>query len=529
MKRTINLNDKMQLISKVILFVSIIALSLFCSPRCEKEILLIGMILVAFISFYLVKYKLQNIFEKIDILYLAVSFFISNYIMRIYYNFHFDGHQGDFFGFPYWPLTILTIFGTFALIIFVYLGLKKLVPIIKKFIKSLTKFEKWYLIIIFIVAFVLTYIIYNITTAFYYSPVGDYDILYTSDSAALLKGDAFFNINMVENDLRQPLFGLLAMPFAFLAKVFSDIFFFVANGYAVFLTTIQITLLGFTVLMLTRLLKFNSKQKLNYIILYFSAFSTLAFAFILEQYIIALFYLILMIYVYYQSKLETNYTYIGSVGTLLTSGICLPFISKTKNIKTWFKSALKCAAAFLGIMLIAGQLDLIVGAIDNFKGLMNYGGDKLSFIERFEQFLAFIQSIFLGPDTRVIQNAGYLSLLLEKVNGFSIIGIIVLIICLISLIINRKNKMAIVSGLWILFSFALLCVMGWGTNENGLILYSLYFSWAFIILIYLFIDKLIKNDLIKRIIIIILCISIFVFNIPAFLEIAKFGIVNYPA
>ena len=89
--------------------------------------------------------------------------------------------------------------------------------------------------------------------------------------------------------------------------------------------------------------------------------------------------------------------------------------------------------------------------------------------------------------------------------------------------------MAIVSGLWILFSFALLCVMGWGTNENGLILYSLYFSWAYIILIYLFIDKLIKNDLIKRIIIIILCISIFVFNIPAFLEIAKFGIVNYPA
>ncbi len=529
MKRVVSLNDKSQIICKIILFISIIALSLFWCASCEKEIMIIGAVLATFISLYLIKFKFKDIFVKIDSLYLLISFLISNYIARNYYNFHLDGHAGDFFAFPHWPLIILTIFSTFALTIFIYLGLKKLVPLLKKFIKSLTKFERWYLIITFIGAFILTYIIYNITTAFYYSPIANYDILYTSDSAALLKGDAFFNINMVENDLRQPLFGLFALPFAFLAKVLCDIFFFVANGYAVFLTTIQISLLAITVLMLMRLLKLNDKQKLNYILLYFSAFSTIMFSFIMEQYIIGLFYLILMIYVYYQSKVEVNYTYIASVGTLLTSGICLPFISKTKKIKIWFKNALKCALVFFIVMIIAGQFSEIVGVVDNLKSLLNYSGEKVTFIERFEQFLAFIQSIFLGPDTRVIQNTGYLSLLLEKVNGFSIFGIIILVICLISLILNRKNKMAKVSGLWILFSFVLLCVVGWGTAENGLILYSLYFSWAYIILIYLFIDKIVKNELIKRIIIIVLCISMFAFNIPAFLEIAKFGIVNYPA
>lgn len=529
MKRVVSLNDKIQVVCKILLFISIIALSLFCSPRYAKEFLLISVILVATVSFCLVKFKCKDIFSKIDNIYLFIAFLISSYIIRIYYNFHLDGHQGDYFNFSYWSLTILAILATFALTVFVYLGLKKLIPILKNFFKSLTKFEKRYLLIVFIGGFILTYIIYNITTLFYYSPVANYDMLYTSDSAALFKGDAFFNINMVENDIRQPLFGLFTLPFAFLAKVLSEIFFFVANGYAVFLTTIQIFLLALVTLMITRLLKFNSNQKLDYIILYASSFSTVVFAFIMEQYIIALFYLILTIYVYYQKQPKVNYAYMVAVGTLLTSGICFPLVSKSKNIKVWIKNALKCALTFLVIMLIAGQFNQIISAIDNLKALLFYGGDKVNFIERSQQFLAFIQSLFLGPDTRVIQNEGYLSLLLEKINGFSIFGIIILVICLLSLILNRKNKMAIISGLWVLFSFILLCVVGWGTNENGLILYSLYFSWAYIILIYLFIDKLIKNKLIKRIIIIVLCLSMFIFNIPSFLEIAKFGIVNYPA
>lgn len=34
--------------------------------------------------------------------------------------------------------------------------------------------------------------------------------------------------------------------------------------------------------------------------------------------------------------------------------------------------------------------------------------------------------------------------------------------------------------IWIGFSVFLLVILGWGTFENGLILYALYFAWAYI-------------------------------------------------
>ena len=37
---------------------------------------------------------------------------------------------------------------------------------------------------------------------------------------------------------------------------------------------------------------------------------------------------------------------------------------------------------------------------------------------------------------------------------------------------------------WVMFSVVILLVVGWGSSENGMILYALYFSWAFLVLIY---------------------------------------------
>ena len=66
----------------------------------------------------------------------------------------------------------------------------------------------------------------------------------------------------------------------------------------------------------------------------------------------------------------------------------------------------------------------------------------------------------------------------------NLLGIIILVLVTISFILNKKDKLSKISYYWVIFSVLLLCVVGWGTQENGLVLYSLYFSWAFIILIY---------------------------------------------
>ena len=60
-----------------------------------------------------------------------------------------------------------------------------------------------------------------------------------------------------------------------------------------------------------------------------------------------------------------------------------------------------------------------------------------------------------------------------------------LFLCILTFfIVNIKDKLNRISFYWVIFSFIILCVVGWGTLENGLILYALYFSWAIVILMY---------------------------------------------
>ena len=249
----------------------------------------------------------------------------------------------------------------------------------------------------------------------------------------------------------------------------------------------------------------------------------------MEQYIIGLFYLILTIYLFYECKNEVNYMYLGAVSTLLTSGILFPFISRFKNWKYWLKNIFKCFIAFAGLVIIFGQLSQVFDIADNMKNLMSFSGEKLEFTDRIMQYLAFVKSIFIAaPANFMLDAVGHFpSYRLYSVVGYSFVGIFILLLCLISVILNRKNKIAIVSGLWILFSFILLCVVGWGTAENGLILYSLYFSWAFIVLLYLLIDKVIKNTKIKCLVVIFACLFLCVINIPEYINIVEFVIEYY--
>ena len=41
-----------------------------------------------------------------------------------------------------------------------------------------------------------------------------------------------------------------------------------------------------------------------------------------------------------------------------------------------------------------------------------------------------------------------------------------------------------IAGAWAGFSVVLLLAVGWGAPENGMILYTLYFGWAFLVLLF---------------------------------------------
>ena len=117
---------------------------------------------------------------------------------------------------------------------------------------------------------------------------------------------------------------------------------------------------------------------------------------------------------------------------------------------------------------------------------------------------------------------------MDKTSSLNIVGIIILLTCLISYILNRKEYMAKISFGWVLFSAIILLFIGWGTAENGLILYSLYFYLAFYVLYYLLLKKLIKNEKIFNYIILISSILIFIKSIPTLYDLIKFAIKYYP-
>lgn len=159
--------------------------------------------------------------------------------------------------------------------------------------------------------------------------------------------------------------------------------------------------------------------------------------------------------------------------------------------------------------------------------------ERLTFLKTFNtnvgiynkiyQFTNFISGIFFANPGHVIQYMNFKAYRLFNYTSINIIGVIILILCIISFILNRKNKINLISLLWIIFSFIILFIIGWGTTENGLILYSLYFGWAYIILIFNLFRKIEDKKVIFNILFIILIIIMICINFKELFKIIDFA------
>lgn len=529
MKKNIVLNDFQLKILNIILVFSFAGMSVFlCRNGSEKLYLIISMFVSLIFGFLIVKFIYKPLLKKIKLSNLLLSFFIAIYSGKVFYSYHL-GEFTEYYKLSSLNLLLTAFLFVIAFTSLVYYFIEKILPFIFNFFKSLSKNEKRYLAFLFMCSIVITTVLYNLTNAFY--SAGFYDIIYTSDSGEIFAKDTFFNISSSQNDMpRQPLFGVFALPFGLASKLLSDILFFVPNIYPIAITTVQIFLLGIVSIMLCRIFKFKNIHERNFIMLYMSSFMVISFAFIIEQYIISLFYLVLVLYCYYVLKRKENYCYVGSVGTLTTNIVLLPFITQTKKIKTYIFVILKCLLIGIGFFSIFGQLPLVFNFVDSFINIFStFGGDSVSLYNRIIQWVSFVRNIFIAAPASVYSGRfseyGYY---LDDIYSISKLGILILIICIISLIVNKKEKKNCLLLGWICFSIIILVVLGWGTSENGLNLYSLYFGWPFVILIYMLLKKIIKNEKMLNVIVCVLMVCLLIVNILGFAEIVKFGITYYP-
>ena len=177
--------------------------------------------------------------------------------------------------------------------------------------------------------------------------------------------------------------------------------------------------------------------------------------------------------------------------------------------------------------IISGRIYELLILKRRLTWLMGFSGKELVFSDKLLQFINFISSIFIAPISNIVVDNGFHAYRLTEVSNVNIFGIILLIIALLGFILNKKTKFSIISMCWIIFSFIVLCVIGWGTAENGLILYSLYFDWAFISLIYMFILKVFNKKTSYKFVIITLSVLMFFINIYEIINIIQFGLQYY--
>ncbi len=99
------------------------------------------------------------------------------------------------------------------------------------------------------------------------------------------------------------------------------------------------------------------------------------------------------------------------------------------------------------------------------------------------QFLHFVYATIFPAQT-YYENGVVLQVRPESVSQSLLIAAgILLTLALIGFLTFWNRRFAQLAVLWVAFSLFLMAVMGWGGRENGMVLYTSYFAWAYIPLI----------------------------------------------
>ena len=429
-------------------------------------------------------------------------------------------------------LIPLLTFGAIALcVIFMYISSRTRKKIIY-FFRGISGYERVFLAVGGVVSAIIIIVLFNQTNVFYLPETDgnlvSFDALYTFDSGSLLETNSYTNPAAPENDFRQPLFGIFAMPFGLAAKLIS---YFIPseNAYPICCNILQNILLLITLLLISRMLEVGKEVKIYFLLLSVAAFPYMLFALNMEQYIFALFWTILLIYNSYVHHKTDNVLSVAATGSIMTSALfVIPLMIINKEHTMFIRKGLKMLAMFLALFICGGLIELVYKIKILTSVYMSFFTGN-GFIDKFHQFTHFIVSCFIAPCSQVVENSGSVSYWACPTHTTSIFGIIIFAISILSGILFRRKFIAVISIYWAVFALVLICLIGWGTAENGTLLYSLYFFWAFTVLTVLLTDKLLSvSKLIKRLFFIILIASLFLYNLYYMLDVINFGRLYYP-
>lgn len=531
------------LLLRLIFLISGTAMTGLCAAtgRIVKE-MVIGILLSFGVLCWLIfkRHLIEILFEKINKPGLALCAVFSTFASYEYGTFLLRRLELKL------AVAAMSVCSILAICAALYAFYRKLSVAAKDWFDCADKVEKRYLLITGIVLPMAIIAIFNITNVFYgenhidyygiekgeyvYNQMINFDIIYTTDSPNEVATNVYFIIGAGENDLRNPLFGLFAAPFALPCMMFARLLFFVPNAYPIAINIVQVLLILASLIMFARMMKLQGGSKYFFLAAASLAYPVLLHVFAMGQYVFSTFWLILFIYAYTADRDYKDNCFILASGSLITGIATFPLVLRGKSIKIWILDLFKLGIKLGMLAVIFGQFAAFTAVGYKAKQYIGFSGYNIKFSDRVLQFLNFISSCFIQPETSIGNfNKRFVSYQLAPVTSVNVLGVIILILAIAGYAFNRKECFAKISIAWLTFSVFVLCLIGWGTQENGLVIYSLYFGWAYFVLIFMLIEKLLANlKAVRYTIYSTAIIALAIINFSGIARMIRFAVEYYP-
>jgi len=247
--------------------------------------------------------------------------------------------------------------------------------------------------------------------------------------------------------------------------------------------------------------------------------------------VFSVFWLILLVWMIVQGEEQGRKTaWVAASGSMLTSGIFLLIVPGKGTIKEKIKQGAIAVLLFALVMILLGRVAMVLSSAESIRFIRQFAGEKLPFLARAMQFSEFVASCFVAPAAEITRYANGSSVFQQlTTNHWSILGIVCLVAAVAGFVVNRKRAYAQICAGWAAFSLLLLCVVGWGTSEHALVLYTLYFGWAFVSLIVMLIMRAFEKWRAVQIgTLSIAALALLVVNAQSIATLIRFGLEYYP-
>ena len=345
------------------------------------------------------------------------------------------------------------------------------------------------------------------TSSCFYTTVTSYDVVYTADTPVFISGDVWTNLFHGENDYRQPLFAIVSAPFFspfyLVKRLVPGTFYFMA----VWVCLIHASLMIVSSYLISTIIISKRKNRWLFVGLYMSMYSSLLFVVMMEQFTVATFWVLIMVYSVCNQKKNGELAWMCATGSLTTSIVLLPFVcfknemwnNLIQQMIVTIKNGIKFFLYYLCVVCLFTRYDAIKQFIDR---VMTPGFVSTDKHARLIQFLNFPYTCFLEPNSEVIDYGGHMAWFMKSTDNVNKLSVIILLISLCGGILYLCGKKGFITiherilggfvTTWILFSVFVLYIYGWGTGEGALVLYSLYFGWAYFIGGFLFARRFLR-------------------------------------